>query len=156
MRVVNSMHTARSRAAEALKTVLRQVSQVKVNTIDLPDPDLKIDLVAHVDVHGHRRKLVCRVNASGRPEHILVALEQLQGFASQFDGDATPVIIAPHLTEEAKALCGERRAGFLDLAGNARIDLGDVFISRRTSAQHARHLSAALSNRVGEELAGVA
>ena len=58
MRVVNSMHTARSRAAEALKTVLRQVSQIKVNTIDLPDPDLKIDIVAHVDVHGHRRKLV--------------------------------------------------------------------------------------------------
>jgi hypothetical protein len=150
------MQTARSRAAEALKTVLRQVSQVKVSTIDLPDPDLKIDIVAHVYVHGHRRKLVCRVNASGRPEHILVALEELQGFASQFDGDATPVIIAPHLTEEAKALCGERRAGFLDLAGNARIDLGDVFISRRTISQHPRHASSSLSNRVGEELAGVA
>jgi len=153
MRVVNSMQTARSRAAEALKTVLRQVSQIKVNTIDLPDPDLKIDIVAHVDVHGHRRKLVCRVNASGRPEHILVALEQLQGFASQFDGNATPVIIAPHLTEEAKALCGERRAGFLDLAGNARIDLGDVFISRRTLSRHA---PASMSNREGEDLAGVA
>ena len=152
MRVVNSMQTARSRAAEALKTVLRQVSQIKINTIDLPDPDLKIDIVAHVDVHGHRRKLVCRVQASGRPEHILVALKELQGF----DGDATPVIIAPHLSQEAKALCGERRAGFLDLAGNARIDLGDVFISRRTFSQHARHASSSLSNRVNEELAGVA
>jgi hypothetical protein len=153
MRVVNSMQTARSRAAEALKAVLRQVSQVKLNTIDLPDPDLKIDLVAHVNVHGHRRTLVCSVKASGRPEHILVALEELQGFASQFDGDATPVIIVPHLSEEAKALCGERRAGFLDLAGNARIDLGDVFISRRTLS---RHSSASMSNREGEELAGVA
>ena len=156
MRMVNSMQTARSRAAEALKAVLHQVSQVKLHTIDLPDPDLKIDIVAHVDVHGHRRTLVCKVKASGRPEHVLVALEELQGLANQIDGDATPVIIAPHLSEEAKALCGERRAGFLDLAGNARIDLGDVFIFRRTLAQHSRHSSTTMSNREDEELAGVA
>jgi hypothetical protein len=154
--MVNSMQTARSRAAEALKAVLHQVSQVKLNNIDLPDPDLKIDLVAHVDVHGHRRTLVCSVNTSGRPDLILVALDQLQSLADSFNGDATPVIIAPHLSEEAKALCGERRAGFLDLAGNARLDLGDVFIFRRTLTQRVHRASAPLSNLENNQLAGVA
>ena len=156
MRMVSSMHTAKSRAAEALKSVLHQVSQVKLKNIDLPDPDLKIDIVAHVDVHGHRRTLVCRVSASGRPDMILVALEQLQSVANQFDGDATPVIIAPHLSEEAKALCGEKRAGFLDLAGNARIDLGEVFIFRRTLAQRVHRGSVTLTNLGNDELVGVA
>jgi hypothetical protein len=154
--MVNSMQTARSRAAEALKAVLHQVSQVKLNNIDLPDPDLKIDLVAHVDVHGHRRTLVCSVNTSGRPDLILVALDQLQSLADSFNGDATPVIIAPHLSEEAKALCGERRTGFLDLAGNARLDLGDVFIFRRTLTQRVHRASAPLSNLENNQLAGVA
>jgi hypothetical protein len=154
--MVNSMQTARSRAAEALKAVLHQVSQVKLNNIELPDPDLKIDLVAHVDVHGHRRTLVCSVNTSGRPDLILVALDQLQSLADSFNGDATPVIIAPHLSEEAKALCGERRAGFLDLAGNARLDLGDVFIFRRTLTQRVHRASAPLSNLENNQLAGVA
>ena len=153
MRMVSSMQTARSRAAEALKSVLCQVSQVKLNDIDLPDPDLKIDIVAHIDVHGHRRTLVCCVKASGRPEHILVALEELQSLANQIDGDAMPVIIAPHLSEEAMALCGEKRAGFLDLAGNARLDLGEVFILRRTLAQRRSVSSSHLQN---DELAGVA
>ena len=57
MKVLNSMNTARNRAAEALKTVLDQVSQVKLKSIETnpPDPDLKVDILAHVDVHGHRR-----------------------------------------------------------------------------------------------------
>lgn len=159
MRMINSMHATRSRAAEALKAVLCQVSQVKLKDIDLPNPDLKIDIVAHVDVHGHRRALVCSVNASGRPEHVLVALDELQSFADQFEGDATPVIIAPHFSEEAKALCGEKRAGFLDLDGNARLDLGEVFICRRMSPQPLQNSSASLapmSHREGEKLAGVA
>ena len=156
MRMVSSMLTARRRAVEALKSVLCQVSQVKLNDIDLPDPDLKIDIVAHIDVHGHRRTLVCCVKASGRPDHILVALEELQSLANQLDGDAMPVIIAPHLSEEAKALCGEKRAGFLDLAGNARLDLGEVFILRRTLAQRVHRRSVSLSHLQNDELAGVA
>jgi hypothetical protein len=154
--MVNSMQTARSKAAEALKAVLHQVSQVKLKDISLPDPDLKTDIVASVDVHGHRRTLVCRVKASGRPEHVLVALDELQSLAGQFDGDAMPVIIAPHLSEEAQALCGARKAGFLDLAGNARLDLGEVFICRRTLPQSAENSPASLSSREDVQLAGVA
>jgi hypothetical protein len=156
MRMVSSMQTARSRAAEALKAVLHQVSQVRLRDIELPNPDLKIDIVARIDVHGRRRTLICGVRASGRPEHILVAIDQLQSFASQFDGVATPLIIAPHLTDQAKALCGENRTGFLDFNGNARIDLGEVFIFRRMLPQSDRSHAASLTRTDGEGLFGAA
>jgi hypothetical protein len=137
MRMVDSMQTARTRAADALKAVLHQVSQIKIRDIDAnsPRPDLKVDILALVDVHGKSHTLVCKVRASGRPEHVRMALAEFQGDASQFSENATPVLIAPHLSEESKALCRESKAGFLDLEGNARLDLGEVFIGERSLPQ---------------------
>ncbi|MGC1461386.1 MAG: hypothetical protein WA802_04240 [Terracidiphilus sp.] len=134
MRVADSMQAARGRAAEALKVVLHQVSQIKLKGMDVdsPRPDLRVDILAHVDVHGKSHTLVCKVRASGRPEHVRMALEEFQGDAAQFSRDATPVLIVPSCSEESRALCRESKAGFLDLEGNARIDLGEVFIGKRS------------------------
>jgi len=132
MRLVNSMHDARNRAAEALKTVLDQVSQIKLKSIDAPTPDLKVDILAHVDVHGHRHTLACKINATGRPDHVRVALKELQDLEDLLQTGAEPVIIAPYFSEEMKALCGASKAGFLDMDGNAHLEVGDVFIVRRS------------------------
>lgn len=137
MRMPDSMQAARNKAAEALKLVLHQVSQIKLKGIDVDSPhaDLKVDILAHIDVHGHNHTLVCKVRASGRPEHVRMALAEFQGDAAQFSENATPVLIAPYLSEESKALCRESKAGFLDLEGNARLDLGEVFIGKRSLPQ---------------------
>ena len=158
MKVLNSMNTARNRAAEALKTVLDQVSQVKLKSIETnpPDPDLKVDILAHVDVHGHRRTLVCKVNASGQPDHVLVALKEFQDLGDKFEQDVMPVIIAPRISEEAKALCGANKAGFLDLEGNAHLELGEVFIVRRMRSQRPQGHANSETHREGQALAGVA
>jgi hypothetical protein len=135
--MVHSMQTVRSQAVEALRSVLQQVSQIKLNQLDVsaPHPDLKVDILAHISVHGHSHTLVCKVRASGRPDHVRMALEEFQGDSAQFSSNATPVFIAPYLPEESKALCWESKAGFLDLEGNARLDLGEVFIGTRSSPQ---------------------
>jgi len=137
MNVGDSMHAMRNAAAEALDAVLHHVSQIKVKSIELDSPraDLKVDILAHLDVHGHSHTLVCKVRASGRPEHVRTALEEFQVHASEFSPNATPVLIAPHLSEEARVLCRESRARFLDLEGNARLELGDVFIGKRSLPQ---------------------
>lgn len=137
MRMVSSVNAVRRHAAEALKSVLRQVSQIKLKEIDLdsPRPDLKVDILAHVDIHGHSHTLMCKVRASGRPEHVRIALEEFHVQNVQFSENTIPVLIAPHFSEEAKALCRESNAGFLDLAGNARLDLGEVFIGKRSLPQ---------------------
>ena len=137
MRVSDSMQAMRNAAAEALKSVLHHVSQIKVKGMELdsPRPDLKVDILAYLDVQGHSHTLVCKVRASGRPDHVRMALKELKGHASEFPPNATPVLIAPHFSEEARALCRESNAGFLDLEGNARLELGDVFIGKRSLPQ---------------------
>lgn len=164
MTMLNSMQAVKNQAAEALKSVLRGVSQIKLKGIDLEEidsdsalPHLKVDLLAHIDVHGHSHTLVCKVRSSGRPDHVRMALEEFQGYASQFSVNATPVLIAPRFSEEAKALCRESNAGFLDLEGNARLDLGEVFIGRRSLPQaKVRSISLATGRRRTDALVGAA
>jgi hypothetical protein len=156
--MIDSMHSAKSRAAEALKAVLLQVSQIRLTGIDLdsPRPDLKVDILAHVDVHGHSHTLVCKVRASGRPDHVRTALEEFQGHASQFAGNATRVLIAPRLSEEGKALCRESNAGFLDLEGNARLEVGDVFIGKRSLPRAGARSVSSATERETARIAGAA
>jgi hypothetical protein len=148
MRIVDSAQAAKNLAADALRAVLHHVSAIKLKEIEMdsPGPDLKVDLLAHVDVYGH----------SGRPDHVRTALEALRSHADGLDGNATPVFITPRISEETKAMCGESKTGFLDLEGNARLDLGEVFIVKRTLRQSRRSLSSSMSGREDEELAGVA
>jgi len=157
MEMVNSVKSAKNRAAEALKAVLHQVSQVKLTRIDFdsPHPDLKVDILATLDIHGHSHTLVCKVEASGRPEHVRMALEEFQDNASRLEGNPTLVFIAPHISEEARALCGQRKTGFLDLEGNARLNIGEVFIGKRSLPQ-SRARSASSAARKSERLEGAA
>jgi hypothetical protein len=118
------------RAAAALKAVLAEVSTVKVKEILRDSPEH--GLTAYVDVFGRRHTLACDVQSDGQPGHVRSALEGLRNGSTQRSGDAMPVIIAPYLSPEAQALCKENKTGFIDLEGNARLSLGEVFIVKRT------------------------
>ena len=141
--------TAKDQAVESLKAALHQVSQIKLKHIEFesPRPDLQVDILAHVEVHGRSHMLVCKVEASGQPDHVRTALTTLCSDAAQFAGKATPVLISPRVSPETQALCTASDAGFLDLQGNARLHLGEVFIGKRSQPQ---------SKRTTVQLAGVA
>lgn len=158
MRMADSVTSAKGRAAEALKAVLHQVSQIKVKDMDFEShhADLRVDILAHLDVHGHSHTLVCKVEASGRPEHVRIALEEFQEHPSRLDGDSTMVFIAPRLSEEAKTMCRQSKTGFLDLEGNARLELGEVFIGKQSLPQVRARSAAPVSVRGSERLIGVA
>ena len=122
------------RAAAALKALLGQVSAVKVREMKSEPPmhGHCVKIVASIDVYGHNHTLACEVNADARPCKVLAALRKLQELAAQQAGQTTPVLIAPYLSPEAQALCKENHAGFLDLEGNARLNMGEVFIGKRS------------------------
>lgn len=125
------------RAAEALKTLLDQVSAVKIKDMkhERPARGRAAGIVAHVDVYGHSHTLTCEVNADTTPSRVRASLKKLQDSGRRQSNAATPVIIAPYLSPEAQALCKENRAGFLDLEGNARLTLGEFFIGKRSLHQ---------------------
>ncbi|HEY1767218.1 MAG TPA: hypothetical protein VGG26_06160 [Terracidiphilus sp.] len=130
------------RAAAALKAVLAEVSTIKVKEIRHESPERA--LVAYVDVFGHRHTLACDVQTDGQAGQVRSALEELRKGAGRDAGDTMPVIIAPYLSPEAQQLCKENKAGFLDLEGNARLALGEVFIVKRTLPHREQHRSTAV------------
>jgi hypothetical protein len=129
------------RAAAALKAVLAEVSTIKVREIRHDSPETGRGLTAYVDVFGRHHTLACDVQTDGQPGSLRSALEELRNGAGRLPGDAMPVIIAPYLSPEAQAICKESQAGFIDLQGNARIALGEVFIVKRTLPNRVQHRS---------------
>ncbi len=116
------------RAIEALRALLGQVSVVKLKEIRR-EPHGPV--LARVDVLGHSHTLACDIEPNGQPETLRARLRELRDGILQYDGAATPVLIAPYLSPEAQAVCKECAAGFLDLQGNARLALGEFFIGKR-------------------------
>ena len=133
MKAKNSMDELEARAAEALRALLGEVSVIKLKGIR---HDARGAVLAHVDVLGHSHTLACQVRTNAGPENLRSALRELHDDAAHFR-NAVPVLIAPYLSPEAQALCKENHAGFLDLEGNARLALGEVFIGKRALTHHA-------------------
>lgn len=127
-RVPNEME---AKAAEALGSLLHSVSSIKTRDIKFQPAHRKTDILADIDVLGRNHKLVCSV-ADGEPDGVKKALDKLRTSADRKKGDATPVLIAKHLSPQTRAMCEERRVGFLDLEGNARLVVDEVFIGKRS------------------------
>ena len=128
-----------TRAAEALKVLLSQVSGVRLTEMKR-EPQARgraVEIVARIDVFGHTHTLACEVHSDGEPDHVRAALHGLRDSAAHLPANTTPLLIAPYLSPEAQAFCNENQAGFLDLEGNARLTVGEVFIGTRSLPCHA-------------------
>jgi len=136
MRASDARQDLEVRAAAALKAVLAEVSTIKVREIRQEFRGSERGLTACVDVFGQKHTLACEVQSNGQAVYLRAALAQSPGGAAQLSGDATRVIIAPYLSPEAQALCKEIQVGFIDLEGNARLALGEVFILKQTMPPH--------------------
>ncbi len=123
-----------SRAAEALAALLGQVSGVKLKAIRRAPADRgqAAAFLAHIEVFGHSHTLACELQSDAEPSRLRAVLRDFLSGAPQLHGDATLVVIAPCLSPEAQALCKDSHAGFLDLEGNARLSVGELFIGMRS------------------------
>jgi len=140
MKTISTRQELTIRAAEALRAVLAEVSGTKVREISHPSSNTRSAgaFTASVDVYGSRHTLACEIAPDAQPAHLRALLQELRDNVDRSHTAVTPVIIAPHISDEARAVCNENRAGFLDLEGNARIALGEVFILKRTIPHVAR------------------
>jgi len=120
-------------AVDELRATLQQVSAIKVKDIKVEPHGRRIekDVVAHVEIYGHCHDVVCRVMETAEPQHIRRVLLGMCKSSKEAGGKA-PVLIAPSLSSESQALCRANDIGFLDLEGNARLYLNEVFIVKRS------------------------
>jgi hypothetical protein len=127
-RIPNEMET---KAAEALNALLHQVSSIKAVDIKFQPARRKTNILADIDVLGRSHRLVCNV-ADGQPDDVKRALQKLRTCADGKKSDATPVLIAPYLSPHDREMCAKNRVGFVDLEGNARLSVDEVFIGKRS------------------------
>ena len=147
MMMNQTARSSRMRAFEALEALLTRTSAIKLKDVDLGlvGEGCEIDIVAHIEVLGHGRTLACQLATDGEPQHVRKALEKLRSSVTRLPGDVTPVVVVPCLSQEARELCQENNAGFLDLHGNGCLAFGEVFISMRSSPCHALYQSSVAS-----------
>jgi hypothetical protein len=121
-------------AIEALRETLGQISVIKIKEIVVESHRHRGDktIIAHVEIYGHAHRLVCQVAGSSDSLDLQRTFLELRKLHAGFPGGTTPVLIAPSLSEEAQNLCNESNTGFLDLEGNARLYLDEVFIVKRS------------------------
>ncbi len=119
-------------AARALSSLFEQMSGIKSWKIKFRSggPN-RADILADIDVYGRNHKLVCRV-ADGQPGDVRKVIEKLRTRVAAGGRDTTPVLIAPYLSPQTRALCEESRVGFIDLEGNACLQVDEVFIGKRS------------------------
>jgi hypothetical protein len=134
MKTNHTVNELETRAAEALRKLLEQVSTVKLRELRsvAPSSGRSPGLVARIEVLGHSHTLACKVAASPRLHSVDAALAELRGESAHLGAEVTPVLIAPYLSTQARALCQASQTGSLDLEGNARLVFGEVFIARRS------------------------
>jgi hypothetical protein len=123
-------------AIEALRDTLRQVSVIKVKDISADQHGHRSEILGHIEIYGHAHLLACKVVKDCAPPSLKRAIRDLRGVQKERGVVVLPVVIAPIISDEAQAVCRENNTGFLDLAGNARLYLDEVFIVKRSLPHH--------------------
>lgn len=88
-----------------------------------PGPDLLID----AEIRGKQIRLVAEARAQGEPRYIRLAADQLRDIMAHYPG-AYPIIVAPYISDPTADLLRRKEVGYFDLAGNALIDAGPLYI----------------------------
>jgi hypothetical protein len=135
-----------NRAVAALNSLLSQVSAITLKDIGLdwpvPGSDLpnhEIDILAHVEIFGRNHTLACQIIGGDSSSYVCAALEELRASIAHLPGEVTPILILPVLTPEVQMQCAQCHAGCLDLRGNGRLTIGEVFISMRSLPRRPLH-----------------
>jgi hypothetical protein len=127
-----------ARVADALKSLFGRVSAIKLTEVK---HESQIGgafalIMARISVYGHSHTLACVASPRCDPARLLAMLRESQS-SSLLPAGAIPVVVAPSLSPEAQALCTENKTCFVDFEGNARLTIGNFFVSMRSLPSNA-------------------
>ena len=132
MKTTVTTRAVEEKAANALSSLFEQMSAIKSWKIKFRSGGRnRADILADFDVYGRNHKLLCRV-ADGEPGDVRKVLDKLCTGVNSGPSDATPVLIAPYLSSQTRAMCEQSRVSFIDLEGNAHLEVDEVFIGKRS------------------------
>ena len=93
----------------------------------------RADRLAQVQAGGRKWTWVVEEKRIGQPREVRTALLQLERSLRHLPAKTSGygVVLAPFISEESAQLCTDAGIGYADLAGNARLCFGEVFIETR-------------------------
>ncbi len=94
------------------------------------------DLIAEFTVGGKTKRLLIEVKVPGYPSSLLQVFQTLQLAAKHQRG--YPVVVTDALSERGAQLAKEAGVGFLDLAGNCWLNLGNIYIDKTAHVRRSR------------------
>jgi hypothetical protein len=95
-----------------------------------------VDVIANVEIGGDAVAIYGEVKGNGRPMTVRNALEQLRSNLFQQRPTVSRrygVFLAPFVSPESARICEQSGIGYVDLAGNAHLEFGNVYIDIRTA-----------------------
>ncbi len=128
----NTPKKLEARAYKALCGLLEKIPILQIEGIEAEavSGDWAPGFIVRLLVDGRPQQLICEYKSNGQPRHARSAILELRNYLAHRAPLAIPVFIAPYVSPAVRQLCEEQGVGFLDLAGNARIAFGGVFIER--------------------------
>jgi hypothetical protein len=91
------------------------------------EPATGPDVVFETTIRGKPIRFIAECKSQGEPRFMREAAEQLREYQADYPG-AYPIIIAPFITDSTADLLISKKLGYFDLAGNALIDYGPIFV----------------------------
>ncbi|MFQ6014865.1 MAG: type IV toxin-antitoxin system AbiEi family antitoxin [Anaerolineae bacterium] len=89
-------------------------------------PPADLQLRVAVGQSRAEKRLLCEVKARGEPRILREAGYQLQQYLTA-GARGYPVVVTPYVSDRGRQVCKEIGISFLDLSGNALLDLGDFY-----------------------------
>jgi len=133
-------HEFEAQFEDLLRGLLRRIPFLKLASLRTgarvsPDSSDRADRVAQVTAGDRKWTLVVEEKRLGQPREVRSAVLQLENHVRRLPHDAPGygVLLAPFISEESARICTEAGIGYADLAGNARLSFGQVFIETRAA-----------------------
>lgn len=120
-------------AVSVLHAFLAGLPRTRIDFIEPVGEIEALDIRAKFHLGERPVRLFCEVKSSGQPRYVRAALDQLARI--ERDTNSLAMVIAPYLSEQARALCREDGAGYLDFEGNAFLSAGSIHIEREVASR---------------------
>ena len=133
MKIITRMKVreGKQQAAEALWRLFERSPEIEVGEIEFEPrigPDYPVDILASFSAFGRHHRIACEVRPNGQPSHVRNAILYVRDYVAHLDFNAAPMVSAPFLSERSRALCVESGVGYLDLHGNAFLQVPGILI----------------------------
>lgn len=85
------------------------------------------DSIVKVFIEGKPIKFILEAKSQGEPRLVRIAINQLKDYLKNTK-DTFGILAAPYLSDASRQICKEAGIGCIDLAGNAFIAVGNIYI----------------------------